>query len=70
MLFAILMPVSFATWSALLNSFVVEMAGDIAPTAAVTFTINHIATVFLLAVLDYIWLSSRVTVFIVAASLA
>mgnify|MGYP003627686297 FL=1 len=27
MLFAILLPVSFATWSALLNSFVVEMAG-------------------------------------------
>ncbi len=44
--------------------------GDIAPTAAVTFTINHIAAVFLPAVLGYIWLSSPVTVFIVAAGLA
>jgi MFS family permease len=32
---------------------------DIAPTAAVAFTINHIAAVFLPAALGYLWLSPR-----------
>ena len=44
--------------------------GDIAPTAAVAFTINHIAAVFLPAMLGYVWLSSPVTVFVIAAGMA
>jgi len=43
---------------------------DIAPTAAVAFTINHIAAVFLPALLGYLWLFSPMAVFIVAAGLA
>lgn len=44
--------------------------GDIAPTAAVAFTINHIAAVFLPALLGLIWLTSPVVVFALAACLA
>lgn len=44
--------------------------GDIAPTAAVAFTINHIAAVFLPALLGYVWLTSPVTVFYLAAGMA
>lgn len=44
--------------------------GDIAPTAAVAFTINHIAAVFLPAGLGYLWLTSPSAVFIVAAGMA
>lgn len=44
--------------------------GDIAPTAAVAFTINHIAAVFLPVGLGYLWLISPLAVFIVAASMA
>jgi hypothetical protein len=44
--------------------------GDIAPTAAVAFTINHIAAVFLPAALGYLWLSSPVSVFMLAAGMA
>ncbi len=43
---------------------------DIAPTAAVAFTINHIAAVFLPALLGYIWLQSPGTVFLMAAGMA
>ncbi len=43
---------------------------DIAPTAAVSFTINHIAAVFLPAFLGYIWMIAPQFVFIIAASLA
>ncbi|WP_438955198.1 MFS transporter [Cognatiyoonia sp.] len=43
---------------------------DIAPTAAVAFTINHIAAVLLPAMLGYLWLVSPGMVFIVAASMA
>jgi len=43
---------------------------DIAPTAAVSFTINHIAAVFLPAVLGYVWLTSPGSVFILAAGMA
>ena len=39
---------------------------DQAPTAAVAFTINHIAAVFLPAVLGYIWLHSPAAVFSLA----
>jgi hypothetical protein len=44
--------------------------GDIAPTAAVAFTINHIAAVFLPAGLGYLWLTSPVSVFLLAAGMA
>ncbi len=43
---------------------------DIAPTAAVAFTINHIAAVFLPAVLGYVWLQSPELVFLMAAVMA
>ncbi|MBM1221524.1 MFS transporter [Ponticoccus sp. SC2-23] len=44
--------------------------GDIAPTAAVAFTINHIAAVFLPALLGYLWLVSPPAVFVLAAGMA
>ena len=44
--------------------------GDIAPTAAVAFTINHIAAVFLPAALGYLWLVSPGMVFALAAGMA
>lgn len=44
--------------------------GDIAPTAAVAFTINHIAAVFLPALLGYLWIVSPGIVFGLAAGLA
>ncbi len=44
--------------------------GDIAPTAAVAFTINHIAAVFLPALLGYMWLVSPGAVFLMAAGMA
>ncbi len=43
---------------------------DIAPTAAVAFTINHIAAVVLPASLGYLWLVSPSAVFALAASMA
>ena len=43
---------------------------DIAPTAAVAFTINHIAAVFLPASLGYLWLVSPGAVFLLAAAMA
>ena len=43
---------------------------DIAPTAAVAFTINHIAAVFLPASLGYLWLFSPSSVFVIAAMIA
>ena len=44
--------------------------GDIAPTAAVAFTINHIAAVFLPAGLGYLWIASPGGVFGLAAAMA
>ncbi len=44
--------------------------GDIAPTAAVAFTINHIAAVFLPALLGYLWLVAPAAVFLMAAAMA
>ena len=44
--------------------------GDIAPTAAVAFTINHIAAVFLPAALGYLWLVYPGAVFTLAAGMA
>jgi len=44
--------------------------GDIAPTAAVAFTINHIAAVFLPAALGYLWVLSPGAVFGLAAGFA
>ena len=43
---------------------------DIAPTAAVAFTINHIAAVFLPVVLGLLWLYSPGLVFVLAAGMA
>ncbi len=43
---------------------------DIAPTAAVAFTINHIAAVFLPALLGYLWIVNEVSVFVLAAGMA
>ncbi|MDJ1006919.1 MAG: MFS transporter [Paracoccaceae bacterium] len=43
---------------------------DIAPTAAVAFTINHIAAVFLPALLGYLWVASPGSVFALAAAMA
>jgi hypothetical protein len=44
--------------------------GDIAPTAAVAFTINHIAAVFLPVLLGYLWIVSPGGVFALAAGMA
>ncbi len=44
--------------------------GDIAPTAAVAFTINHIAAVILPAALGYLWVVAPGAVFGLAASFA
>jgi hypothetical protein len=44
--------------------------GDIAPTAAVAFTINHIAAVFLPVMLGLLWLVSPAAVFLLAAAMA
>lgn len=43
---------------------------DIAPTAAVAFTINHIAAVFLPAALGYMWAKSPDWVFVLGAGMA
>lgn len=43
---------------------------DIAPTAAVAFTINHIAAVFLPVLLGLLWVLSPALVFFVAAAIA
>lgn len=43
---------------------------DIAPTAAVAFTINHIAAVFLPALLGYLWIASPGAVYWLAALMA
>ncbi|MDP5218696.1 MFS transporter [Ruegeria sp. 2205SS24-7] len=43
---------------------------DIAPTAAVAFTINHIAAVFLPALLGLLWVVSPGAVFVLAAMMA
>ena len=43
---------------------------DIAPTAAVAFTINHIAAVFLPAGLGYLWIFAPELVFVMAAGMA
>ncbi len=48
----------------------ISAPGDIAPTAAVAFTINHVAAVFLPASLGYLWLVSPTAVFGLAAAMA
>ena len=44
--------------------------GDIAPTAAVAFTINHIAAVFLPVLLGLLWVISPAAVFLLASGMA
>lgn len=55
-----------------LNTYFQKIAdpGDIAPTAAVSFTINHIAAVFLPALLGYLWVVFPGAVFALAAAMA
>ena len=43
---------------------------DMAPTAAVAFTINHIAAVFLPVLLGFLWIVSPAAVFLLAAGMA
>ena len=43
---------------------------DIAPTAGVAFTINHIAAVFLPAILGFVWLTNASLVFLIGAGMA
>ena len=43
---------------------------DIAPTAAIALTINHIAAIFLPVLLGLLWLVAPAIVFIVAAFIA
>ncbi|MCE6958232.1 MFS transporter [Cereibacter sphaeroides] len=43
---------------------------DIAPTAAVSFTINHIAAVVLPAALGYLWVTEPASLFVLAAGMA
>lgn len=62
----------FFTMNITLKTYFQKIAdpADIAPTAAVAFTINHIAAVFLPASLGYMWLVSPGGVFILAAGMA
>jgi hypothetical protein len=55
-----------------LKTYIQKIAdpADIAPTAAVAFTINHIAAVFLPAALGYLWMVNPPAVFVLAAGLA
>jgi hypothetical protein len=43
---------------------------DIAPTAGVAFSINHIAAVFLPAILGLVWIYSNAAVFWIGAAMA
>ncbi len=43
---------------------------DIAPTAGVAFSINHIAAVFLPIILGYVWLNNPSLVFLIGATIA
>ncbi len=45
-------------------------SADIAPTAAVAFTINHISAVFLPVLLGFLWIASPGAVFALAAAMA
>lgn len=62
----------FFTMNLTLKTYFQKIAdpADIAPTAAVAFTINHIAAVFLPAALGYLWVVSPGGVFVLAAGMA
>ncbi|MBN2629044.1 MAG: MFS transporter [Rhodobacteraceae bacterium] len=62
----------FFTMNLTLKTYFQKIAdpADIAPTAAVAFTINHIAAVFLPAALGYMWVVSPGGVFMLAAGMA
>ncbi len=62
----------FFTMNLTLKTYFQKIAdpADIAPTAAVAFTINHIAAVFLPAALGYMWVVSPGGVFLLAAGMA
>ena len=44
--------------------------GDIAPTAGVAFSINHVAAVGLPVLLGYVWIQSHAAVFLIGAGMA
>jgi len=62
----------FFALSIALKTYLQKIAdpADLAPTAAVAFTINHIGAVLLPAMLGYLWLFSPASVFGVAAGIA
>ncbi len=62
----------FFTMNLTLKTYFQKIAdpADIAPTAAVAFTINHTAAVFLPAALGYLWVVSPGGVFMLAAGMA
>ena len=62
----------FFTMNITLKTYFQKIAdpSDIAPTAAVAFTINHIAAVFLPAALGYLWVVAPGGVFLLAAGMA
>ncbi len=62
----------FFTMNITLKTYFQKIAdpADIAPTAAVAFTINHIAAVFLPAALGYLWVVAPGGVFLLAAGMA
>lgn len=62
----------FFTLALALKTYFQKIAdpADIAPTAAVAFTINHIAAVFLPVLLGLLWLVSPMAVFLMAAAMS
>jgi hypothetical protein len=60
--------VYYLGWGVLVAAFLYVV--DIAPTAAVAFTINHIAAVVLPVTLGLLWLVSPLLVFLIAAGMA
>ena len=62
----------FFTMAIALKTYFQKIAdpSDIASTAGVAFTINHIAAVFLPVVLGYLWLVSPAIVFLIGAGIA
>ena len=62
----------FFALSIAINTYFQKIADpqDIAATSSVSFTINHIAAVFIPALLGFVWLSSPAAVFLVGAAIA
>ena len=62
----------FFALSIAINTYFQKIAEprDIAATASVSFTINHIAAVFIPALLGLVWLTSPATVFLIGSGIA